>query len=111
MSEQRKKKLNQKYFLSTYISSLVSRLPTLPLERLIILQQTGEITKFQNKKGHTSNFRYLRNISKKEGFLSIFKGNFFFFMLSHPQLRSGLLFVQLIQPVFAKTDFFGEKIV
>ena len=95
-------KKNSKYFLSTYISAICSRVPVLPLERLIILQQTNRMGKFKNLKGRTSNLSYLNNIRKKEGLKGIFIGNLTLLCKIVPHTALEFFFFEIIKKKLVK---------
>ena len=97
-------KKKSKYFLSTYISAIFSRIPVLPLERLIILQQTNRMNKYKNLKGRTSNLSYLNNIRKKEGLKAIFKGNLTFLCKIIPNAALEFSFFEIIKKKISKNN-------
>ena len=100
-----------KFFISTYISALAARIPVLPLERLIILQQTNKMKKYQNYKGRTSNLNYLSNIVKKEGIKGIFKGNLTFICKIIPHTALEFYFFEIFKEKFLekKKNYLEKK--
>ena len=68
--------ISWKYLLSGLITTFLSRVPALPLERVIIIQQAHASTKFAtNKKKKIRPYQILKALYKKEGIRGILKGN------------------------------------
>ena len=71
-------KIGWKYLFSGLITTLISRIPALPLERVIIIQQANDSGKYainKKKKLKPRIFQILKVIYRREGISGILKGN------------------------------------
>lgn len=96
---------NIKYLFSGMVTSLISRLPALPIERVIIIQQANDSRKFstEKKKIKLTISQILKTLYKREGIRGILKGNGINSYKLGIYLTLELYFFEILKQKFRKT--------